>query len=36
MRLAIIATLAAAAVAAGCATTPEEPAPAGVHTSGVH
>ncbi|TMI03436.1 MAG: peptidoglycan-associated lipoprotein Pal [Betaproteobacteria bacterium] len=30
MRLAIIATLAAAAVAAGCATTPEEQAPARV------
>ena len=30
MRLVIIATLAAAAVAAGCATTPEEQAPARV------
>jgi peptidoglycan-associated lipoprotein len=30
MRLVIIATLAAAALAAGCATTPEEQAPAGV------
>ena len=30
MRLVIIATFAAAAVAAGCATTPEEQAPAGV------